>query len=506
MTPLRHRFARALSVLAALALPALAAAPIDASAPSGLRRASTPVVDTRHARVIVKFKADGALMRESAQSARDPDQRCRAACGSPVAAPGHCAARRTHGRAAHAGAACRRTCRRPIWWRGCRRTPMSSTPRSTSVCASQRHPTTHAISVGQTLDHAGGSDSGTLRAPDATIVSAINAEAAWDITARVALNHRGRARHWRATRSPRSGGQAGWRATTSYRPIRLAFSPPPTTATAATPIRRTQAIGSPMPNRHSPVGRSRAAKSSDSTWHGTQTAALIGAATNNGIGMASVGRNVRIMPVRVLGKCGGFVSDVVAGMCWAAGIIPTTSPVANPFPAKVLNLSLGSTRCLHNHLPNGDQRSHCGRCERCRVRRQRRRARSRQAGQLFRRNRSRRASPHRDQGRFLRCWAGNLYLGPSGQLCELERQLLVPDLDGDQCWSHGPCREYIHRRWRQRVCRYQLLGAIGVGNIGTDALRQCRTQPFATKVGRDENQPSVSKLWIWCRHSGMPRS
>ena len=55
------------------------------------------------------------------------------------------------------------------------------------------------------------------------------------------------------------------------------------------------------------------------------------------------------MPVRVLGKCGGFMSDVVAGMYWAAGIaIPTgTSPPlgtapANPFPAKVLNISLGS--------------------------------------------------------------------------------------------------------------------------------------------------------------------
>ena len=40
MTPLKHRFARALSVLAALALPALAAAPIDASTTTGLRTAS----------------------------------------------------------------------------------------------------------------------------------------------------------------------------------------------------------------------------------------------------------------------------------------------------------------------------------------------------------------------------------------------------------------------------------------------------------------------------------
>ena len=57
----------------------------------------------------------------------------------------------------------------------------------------------------------------------------------------------------------------------------------------------------------------------DSSWHGTQTSGLIGALTNNGIGMASVGRNVRVLPVRVLGKCGGNDSDIIAGMRWAAG-------------------------------------------------------------------------------------------------------------------------------------------------------------------------------------------
>ncbi len=46
----------------------------------------------------------------------------------------------------------------------------------------------------------------------------------------------------------------------------------------------------------------------------------MGAATNNGVGIASVGHgNVKVMPVRVLGKCGGFDSDIQAGMLWAAG-------------------------------------------------------------------------------------------------------------------------------------------------------------------------------------------
>jgi serine protease len=79
----------------------------------------------------------------------------------------------------------------------------------------------------------------------------------------------------------------------------------------------------------------------ESSWHGTQTAGLVGAATNNGIGMASSGRDVTVLPVRVLGTGGGFDSDIQAAMLWAGGL--TSTPVANPNRAKVINLSLGST-------------------------------------------------------------------------------------------------------------------------------------------------------------------
>jgi len=78
----------------------------------------------------------------------------------------------------------------------------------------------------------------------------------------------------------------------------------------------------------------------DSSWHGTQVTGVIGATTDNGIGMASVGRNVMILPVRVLGKCGGFDSDIIAGMRWSAGL-PVPGVPANPNPARVINLSLG---------------------------------------------------------------------------------------------------------------------------------------------------------------------
>jgi len=78
----------------------------------------------------------------------------------------------------------------------------------------------------------------------------------------------------------------------------------------------------------------------NSTWHGTQTSGLIAALANNGVGMAGIGRNVRVLPVRVLGKCGGFDSDIIAGMLWAAGLNVPGVPT-NPTPARVLNLSLG---------------------------------------------------------------------------------------------------------------------------------------------------------------------
>ncbi|MFT7722681.1 MAG: S8 family peptidase [Roseateles sp.] len=80
----------------------------------------------------------------------------------------------------------------------------------------------------------------------------------------------------------------------------------------------------------------------NSSWHGTRVAGLIGAASNNGLGMAGVGWGLKLMPIRVLGKCGGYDSDIMAGMRWAAGLAVPGLP-ANPVKAKVLNLSLGGS-------------------------------------------------------------------------------------------------------------------------------------------------------------------
>ncbi len=79
-----------------------------------------------------------------------------------------------------------------------------------------------------------------------------------------------------------------------------------------------------------------------SSWHGTFVSGLIAANTNNAVGVAGLDWSAKILPVRVLGKCGGTFDDVTAGLLWAAGL-PVAGVPANPSPARVINMSLGGT-------------------------------------------------------------------------------------------------------------------------------------------------------------------
>lgn len=90
---------------------------------------------------------------------------------------------------------------------------------------------------------------------------------------------------------------------------------------------------------------------SASTWHGTHVAGIIGAAGDNGMGMAGINWRTRILPVRVLGRCGGSVSDIVDAIRWSAGL-PVPGVPANRYPAQIINLSLGG------YSPTGCQRSY----------------------------------------------------------------------------------------------------------------------------------------------------
>lgn len=79
----------------------------------------------------------------------------------------------------------------------------------------------------------------------------------------------------------------------------------------------------------------------DSSWHGTHVAGTIAAVTNNGLGVAGIAHNGRILPVRALGRCGGTLSDIADGIRWAAGL-PVPGVPNNSNPARVINLSLGA--------------------------------------------------------------------------------------------------------------------------------------------------------------------
>ena len=80
----------------------------------------------------------------------------------------------------------------------------------------------------------------------------------------------------------------------------------------------------------------------NSSWHGTHVAGTIAAVTNNGSGVAGVAYKAKVVPIRVLGRCGGYTSDIADGIIWGAGGNVSGVP-ANANPAQVLNLSLGGS-------------------------------------------------------------------------------------------------------------------------------------------------------------------
>jgi serine protease len=81
----------------------------------------------------------------------------------------------------------------------------------------------------------------------------------------------------------------------------------------------------------------------DSSWHGSFIIGQIGAASNNSAGIAGLNWNVNVLPVRVSGKCGALVTDILDAMRWAAGL-PVVGVPNNANPAKVINLSFGGDR------------------------------------------------------------------------------------------------------------------------------------------------------------------
>lgn len=81
-----------------------------------------------------------------------------------------------------------------------------------------------------------------------------------------------------------------------------------------------------------------------SSWHGTHVAGTIAAVTNNAKGVAGTAWGAKVMPVRVLGRGGGYTSDIADAITWASGGTVSGVPsltAANV--ADVINMSLGGS-------------------------------------------------------------------------------------------------------------------------------------------------------------------
>ena len=173
------------------------------------------------------------------------------------------------------------------------------------------------------------SASGTCARRPAIVQSAINAEAAWDRITGSAERGRGGARHRRALRPPRSGRARCCRATTWSSDAATADDGDGRDADASDPgdwvtaaensarggallrlRRRRQLLARHADRRH----HRRGCRTTASAWPASRMAC-------------------EILPVRVLGKCGGYDSDIQAGMRWAAGLDVPGVP-ANPNPAR----------------------------------------------------------------------------------------------------------------------------------------------------------------------------
>ncbi len=84
------------------------------------------------------------------------------------------------------------------------------------------------------------------------------------------------------------------------------------------------------------------ATAGSSSFHGTHCAGTIAASTNNGIGVAGVSWDAKIMPVRVLGVGGGTTYDVLQGVRYAAGLENDSGiKLSEDQRADIISMSLG---------------------------------------------------------------------------------------------------------------------------------------------------------------------
>ena len=140
----------------------------------------------------------------------------------------------------------------------------------------------------------------------------IDLPGARDITTRLAGHHDRRDRHGLPARTSTSPA-ASSPATTSSATLSSR-----TTATDATPTRSTRATGSRAPRTR--AGTSPAAGRATARGTAPTCRARSAPSSDNGIGVAGINQVSKIQPLRVLGKCGGYTSDIADAIRWAAGL------------------------------------------------------------------------------------------------------------------------------------------------------------------------------------------
>lgn len=92
-----------------------------------------------------------------------------------------------------------------------------------------------------------------------------------------------------------------------------------------------------MAGECSQLGTNSTTQDTSSSWQGTQIAGVIAAAANN-IGISGIAHQSKILPVRTVGKCGGYTSDLVDGIRWAGGLTVANVPT-NKHPAQIITIA-----------------------------------------------------------------------------------------------------------------------------------------------------------------------
>lgn len=92
-------------------------------------------------------------------------------------------------------------------------------------------------------------------------------------------------------------------------------------------------------------------RADNSSWHGSHVSGTVAAVGNNGKGVIGVAYGAKVVPVRVLGRGGGYTSDIVDGIIWASGGSVAGVP-ANANPAEVINMSLGGSGACSSTYQN----------------------------------------------------------------------------------------------------------------------------------------------------------